>query len=242
MRLAGLLLAVGLAGPATAEVLGARYESPTDVYGHGAVDGGEYAALTFRLSDGRELSAGTFRTVYEDTAPRLVDLDLDGSPEVVTVVSYFDAGAAIRIWDEIPSADHPEGTTMAVVAETAPIGTRHRWLAIAGAADLDGDGRIEIAYVDRPHLAKVLRIVEVRAAADGWSLVEEAAATGFTNHKYRDPNIEGGVRLCNTPEIITASADWTRVQASRLVNGAIVTRDVGPYTGPQSMTEQLDCS
>ena len=31
-------------------------------------------------------------------------------------------------------------------------------LAPLGAADLDGDGKIELAYIDRPHLAKILRI------------------------------------------------------------------------------------
>ena len=31
------------------------------------------------------------------------------------------------------------------------IGTRFRWLAPLGAADLDGDGRVEIAYAETPH-------------------------------------------------------------------------------------------
>ena len=36
--------------------------------------------------------------VFEDTAPRLADLDGDGAPEVVTVVSIFDQGAQVMVW------------------------------------------------------------------------------------------------------------------------------------------------
>lgn len=240
--LAPALFALAFAGSATAEVLGAFYDVPTDVYGHGAIEGGEYAAIGFVLSPDRQIGSGTVGKVYEDTAPRLVDLDGDGTPEVISVISYFDSGAAIRIWDEVPSSDAPQGTTMAVVAETAPIGTRHRWLAIAGAADLDNDGHIEIAYVDRPHLAKILRVIEVRRTGDTWTLREQAAAPGFTNHRYRDPAIEGGIRLCDTPEIITSSADWQRVLATRLVGDTLRTRDLGPYEGPASLAAALICS
>jgi hypothetical protein len=45
-----------------------------------------------------------------------------------------------------------------LLAATPHIGSANRWLAPIGAADLDGDGRVEIAYVDRPHLARTLRI------------------------------------------------------------------------------------
>jgi hypothetical protein len=34
-----------MAGPAGAEITGARYAEPTSAYGHGAVAGGEYARL-----------------------------------------------------------------------------------------------------------------------------------------------------------------------------------------------------
>ena len=116
-----------------------------------------------------------------------------------------------------------------MAAETAPIGTRNRWLAIAGIADLDGDGRIEIAYVDRPHLARVLRVLEV---GPGFALREEASAGGHTNHRFGDGFIEGGVSDCGAgPEVLTADPGWSQVQGTRLVDGALVTRDLGPYSG-----------
>jgi hypothetical protein len=44
------------------------------------------------------------------------------------------------------------------IAATPYVGTRFLWLASLGAAALDGDGRVEIASVDRLHLDKILRI------------------------------------------------------------------------------------
>ena len=233
-------LAVLWPGLAFADITGARYDLPTDVYGHGALPGGEFAGITFFLTGDREIGATLFEAVYEDTAPRLVDLNGDGAPEVVTVRSSFTEGAAIRIWGTIPA---PEGTgpeVMAVLAETAPIGQRHRWLAIAGIADLDGDGRMDIAFVDRPHLARTLRIVTVDPDPAGWRMTEIASAEGHTNHHFGSPVIEGGLRACDRA-IVTASADWSRVLVSRLDGGAIVTQDAGPYTGPDSMTAATVC-
>jgi hypothetical protein len=51
------------------------------------------------------------------------------------------------------------------LASTPWIGQRFRWLAPVAAADLDGDGAMELAYVDRPHLARTLRVW--RIAFDG---------------------------------------------------------------------------
>jgi hypothetical protein len=131
--------------------------------------------------------------------------------------------------------DHVAGRP-AAVASTAPIGRRHRWLAIAGIADLDGDGRVEVAYVDRPHLARMLRVVEFRKTPEAWQITEDAAAPGHTNHRYGAAEIEGGVFDCGAgPEIITADTDWARVQATRLADGALTTRHLGAYTGPESL-------
>lgn len=114
--------------------------------------------------------------MFEDTAPRLTDLDGDGAPEVVTVVSTFAQGARLQIWAL-------RDTGLTPVAATSLIGTRHRWLAIAGVADLDGDGRMNIAYVDRPHLARVLRVVSVWRRGDDWHITPVAQAPGHTNHR-----------------------------------------------------------
>lgn len=236
--LAAAALAATAAIPAAAEVLSARYADPTGAYGHGVLPGGEYAGLEFRLSGGRVLGAAPHRAVYEDTAPRLVDLDGDGTAEVITVISYFDQGAALQIWDEVPDPDDPGGSVMAVVAETPPIGRAHRWLAVAGAADLDGDGRVEIAYVDRPHLAKILRIWRFE---DG-RLSEVASRAGLSNHRIGEAQITSGLRNCGAgPELVMPSGDWQRIMGLRLQGGKISSRDLGAFQPLEGLRRALRC-
>lgn len=235
---AAFAVSAGLAIPAAAEVLSARYISPTDAYGHGVLPGGEYAGLAFHLDGGRVLHSAADRAVYEDTAPRLVDLDGDGSAEVITVISYFDQGAALRIWDEVPVTDPPGGSTMAVVAETPPIGRAHRWLAVIGAADLDGDGHVEIAYIDRPHLARELRIWQFR---DG-ELEPVARRAGLTNHRIGEAFITSGLRNCGAgPELVTVDASWQRIMVTDLQAGQIRSRDIGAFDPKRGLEAALRC-
>ena len=166
--------------------------------------------------------------VFEDIAPRLADLDGDGvAAEAIAVEADQRQGARLAIYG-------PEG----LIAATPFIGTRFRWLAPLGAADLDGDGAPEIAYVDRPHLARVLRVWRF---ADG-RLTEVAEAPGHTNHRIGERDIAGGIRDCGAgPEMITASADWSQLLASRLVAGRIETRAIGPHRGRASFAAAMAC-
>jgi len=87
MRLA-LVCSLLLASAAKAEITDARYLDPTDRYGHGVVPGGEYDRLQFRLSGDRIVETSPIAdSVYEDTQPRLIDVDGDGSPEVMAFPS-----------------------------------------------------------------------------------------------------------------------------------------------------------
>jgi hypothetical protein len=234
-RLLPLALAFGLAqGAAAQDIRSATYDTPTDVYGHGALAQGEWAAILIGLDDLSARRHSIAPWVFEDTAPRLADLDRDGAPEVVTVVSRAGVGAAIWVWGM--TDDGPR-----VVARTAPIGQHHRWLAIAAVADLDSDGWTEIAYVDRPHLARILRVVTVRSEAGVWAMTEVASAPGHTNHRFGERLIQGGMVLCDVPELITATADWTRWQGTTFTGGQLVTRDLGPYTGADSVHAVLTC-
>ncbi len=228
--------------PLHAEITGASYRQATDIYGHGAVPNGEYAGIEFTVDGKRVIGAALFGAVYEDTAPRLVDVTGDGHPEVITVVSYFDRGAALRIWGERPAQDHPVGSDMVVLAETAPIGKRHRWLAVIGAADLDGDGATEIAYIDRPHLAKTLRIVRFEERKGRAELVEVAAKRGLTNHQFGQTSIVGGIRECGgRPEIITLDAEWRNVMATQMGKGQLISRRIARYTGRTSISDITSC-
>ncbi len=163
--------------------------------------------------------------VIEDIAPRWADVTGDALPEVVTVTSSFDEGGRLSIYDPISGAEPIHGPH---------IGRRNRWLAIAGIADLDGDGQNDIAYVDRPHLAKILRFWTVRDGA----LVEIASGDGFTNHRIGEETITSAVRTCDgISQIVTVDAGWSRILASHVVDGTVQTEDLGVYRGPASLAE-----
>lgn len=226
--LAFCLLHAGSA--ATAETIqSARFDAPTSRYAHGVLgDAIEYGALVLILQSG-----GTRRfdlpesAVFEDTAPRLVDLDGDNRPEILVVESDQRLGARLAIYDI-------DGR----VTATPYIGTRFRWLAPLGAADLDADGLVEIAYVDRPHLAKTLRIWRFEDNA----LTEVASLAGVTNHRIGEENIAGGIRDCaGAPEMILADATWQTLLALRFDGQTIASRRIGGGTSRSSFAKAMDC-
>ncbi len=253
MRLAACLLAIGLGGPAlacdypgpppgslearaeTGDILWAGYSDATDRYGHGIL-GDVWEAGGLRVSTGMNgpcsLSIILPRhSVFEDTGPRIVDLDGDNRNEVIAVETHRKTGAALAVYGL-------RNGRLRKIAATPNIGHTHRWLAPVGAADLDGDGHVEIAYIDRPHLAKTLRIWRYRKGR----LEHVADRSGLTNHKIGWDHIPGGIRDCGTgPELITADADWRRIMASTLHGGQITSRAVGRYTGPDSLNAALTC-
>lgn len=146
---------------------------PTERYAHGVLgDKIEGGGLVLELRDG---SRRTYRldpgSVFEDRRVRLADLDGDGRDEAIVVQSYLDAGAALAVFRA-----GPDGTEF--VDEVPAIGRPNRWLNPAGVADFDGDGTVEIAYVETPHIGGMLKLYELRNG----ELVAEAAAEGFSNH------------------------------------------------------------
>ncbi|WP_294621740.1 VCBS repeat-containing protein [uncultured Roseovarius sp.] len=230
-RRAWLALCLGLlAQAASAQVITkADYASPTTRYAHGVLgDAVEWGALRLTLADGRRLTMTLpEHLVFEDIAPRLADLDGDGAPEVITVEANLTKGARLAIYGS-------EGR----ITATPHIGQRNRWLAPIGAADMDGDGTIELAYIDRPHLAKTLRLWRYHKGR----LTEIATALDLTNHKIGWDHIPGGIRHCATgPEIITANGDWSRIMSTRMSSAGLTSRPVADYTGPDSLTAALAC-
>ena len=218
-----------LATSACAEtIVSAEYANPTDRYAHGILgDAIEWGALQITTDTGRRDFVLPEARVFEDVAPRLADLDGDGAPEVVVVETLNTAGAQLAIYDETGK-----------IAATPHIGQTNRWLAPIGVADLDGDGLMEIAYIDRPHLAKTLRVWRFVEGA----LVPVADLPGLTNHRIGESDIGGGIRDCGEgPEMITASADWSRVMATSLSNGVLTTRDVGRHVDRSSFAAALAC-
>jgi len=230
MRAVGAALFALIATSAAAETItAARYISPTGRYAHGILgDALEWGGLQLSLADGSARRFDLPRNhVFEDIAPRLVDVTSDGAPEVLVIETDVNRGAALAIYG-------PEGK----ITETPHIGQSNRWLAPLGAADLDGDGAIEIAYVDRPHLARVLRVWRF---ANG-SLSEVAQMEGLTNHRIGEQYISGGIRDCEgVPEVVLADADWQRMVAVTLKGGQLAQRDIGPFAGAESFAAALTC-
>ncbi|MEN8660823.1 MAG: VCBS repeat-containing protein [Marivita sp.] len=239
MRLAHVAaLVIGLTSQSAAqEIVSARYDGPTTRYPHGVLgDDIEYDTLVVRLSDGREMSARWARDiVFEDLAPRVVDVDGDGAPEVVVVESHEAQGARLAVWGLVDGS-------LAAKAATPFIGTRFRWLAPAAVADLDGDGLVELAYVDRPHLAKVLRVWRYEALNTGQvGLTEVATLDGVTNHRIGWDYIAGGLRDCGQgPEIVLADAGWASIVAVTFDGTSLRRRRLGDYTA-ESLESALYC-
>ena len=232
MLVRAALTAACLAGPALAEgVREARYADPTDRYAHGVLgDAIEHGALEIVTESGRRSRIVLPEPrVFEDTAPRLFDVDGDGGDEVIVVEADNRLGARLSIYDA-------EG----LVAANAFIGRRFRWLAPVGvgAADLDGDGAVEIAFVDRPHLRKTLRVFQF----GNGGLTPLAELPGVTNHRIGEPDIAGGIRDCGAgPEMIVATADWARVLAVAFDGAGFRKTDLGPHAGRETFARAMDC-
>ena len=232
--LAAALVAVSPAASlAQSQIKSAKFSEPTTRYAHGVLgDDIEYGALEIRVeNNGAEVLKKVtlpLNRVFEDIKPRLIDLTGDGALEVVVVESQADTGAQLSVYDA-------KGQKLAA---TPHIGQANRWLAPIGAADFDGDGHIEIAYIDRPHLAKTLRLWRFKNG----QLRQVAALEGLTNHKIGWDFIASGVRDCgNGPEMITADARWQHIMATRFDGKTIAARRVGPYRGPDSINQALSC-
>lgn len=212
----------------------AEFSGPTTRYRHGVLgDAVEWSGLVLvveRAQGGSDEIRFELPQdhVFEDLQPRLVDLDLDGQADAAMVVETdMSRGAALALYGAAGK-----------IAETPHIGRSNRWLAPIGAADLDGDGRVELAYIDRPHLAKTLRIWRFEAG----NLSELSSKQGLTNHRIGEDFITSGLRRCNgKSELVTVDSGWRKIVATSLVAGKLTSREIGDFSGAQSLQNALNC-
>ncbi len=222
------IVALCAASVSAQTISNAHYGAPTTRYAHGVLgDAIEYGALVL-VVDGTEITIVLpEHRVFEDIAPRVVDLDQDGKPEVIVVESDQTKGAQLAIYG-------PSGK----ITATPFIGRANRWLAPIGAADLNEDGLIEVAYIEKPHLSKTLRVWQYTDE----QLIEIASATGLTNHRIGDDFIVSGIRNCVADKaMITVSADWRFIVATRFVGETLTFETLAPYTGPNDLDPFLAC-
>lgn len=192
-------------------IVAAWYADPTDRYGH-AVLGDEIEAGTLRVetTDKKTMSIALPQSeVFEDRTPRLADLDGDGRSEIVTIRSSLTRGAAVTVYGL-------RGGELVQLASTPFIGTRNRWLNIAGIAPFRGRKGREIAYVQTPHIGGTLFFY----AFENGRLRNVGELSGFSNHAIGSremrlsalADIDGDGRM----EIAVPAADRRKLRLIRL--------------------------
>jgi len=187
---AGLLLAMNATAPADSrlpdgivskgdnDIAQAWLTRPTDRYAHGILgDAIEAGGLAVKTRSGAVLELVLpDELVFEDRQARLHDLDGDGRDEIIVVLASVTEGGALAIYGV------REGK-LVKLAQTPHIGRSNRWINPAEFADLDGDGRIEITAVWKPHLARELQAWRY---ADG-RLSHVTTIEGYSNREIHSP-------------------------------------------------------
>jgi hypothetical protein len=150
---------------------------PTTRYQHGALgDRIEAGGLEIETSEGERLRFELPNdSVFEDTRPRLADLDGDGLDEVIVIRSYRELGAALAVIANRQGVLGP-------IAETPAVGATNRWANPVGegVGDFDGDGLLELALIETPHIGGTLYIFRL----ENGRLEEVTGLRGLSNHRF----------------------------------------------------------
>lgn len=196
--------------------IAAWYGSPTDRYRHNILgDAIEAGALHVAFRDGRKYSLILPRAqVFEDRTPRMVDLDGDGQPEIITIKSYQNGGGSVAIYGV-------RGNALVELANNKPIGRANRWLNIAGIADYAGTGSQQIAYVETPHIGGTLYLLEWQ----GKELTPIASLPGFSNHKigsrHQDLSADISWTGDSRPELVVPSDNLRQLRVVGIEGGQL---------------------
>lgn len=199
--------------------------SPTRRYAHAVLgDDLEASALRVQTRSGRTLAATLPEDcVFEDLVPRLVDLDADGRDEVVVVQSCQSTGAMITAWGVV------NGRLVRKAAGGA-IGMPHRWLNPIGFGDFDGDGRLEIAVVETPHIGGIVKIYRLA----GTTLVLVAERARYSTHAPGSTDLGLGqvVRLGRTDGLLVPNQQRDHLVVLALRDGRLAELARAPLGAP----------
>jgi hypothetical protein len=199
---------------------------PTDLYPHGILgDRTEPQGIVILASDGAMENHWSLddRTVFETLAPIWIDLDRDGSREIVITRSGDAAGASLQVFSE----------TGDLVAAGPPIGAAFRWTHLLAVGPLGPDGAQEIVTVRTPHIGGVLEYYRLR----GSHLELVHARPGFSTHRIGSRNLDTAVAAdldgdgraevllpsqdFRTLHLVARSSTGSRVIWSRELDGAM---------------------
>lgn len=158
------------------DVRSAWYVAPTTRYAHGILgDAIEAGGLRVELASGAQTTLSLpDDQVFEDRTPRLADLDGDGRTEIITIRSSTRLGGSVAVYGV-------RGEALVELGATPYIGRSNRWLNIAGIADFTGQGGLQVAFVETPHIGGTLKL----AAFHGNAMQVVAQIGGFSNHGIR---------------------------------------------------------
>lgn len=155
------------------DIVQAWYTEPTKRYGHAILgDGIEAESLVVKIKNGKKLVVKLSEEfVFEDRYPRIVDLDRDGTNEVIVIKSSNKLGGSVSVYGM-------RNNRLVEKASSGFIGRTNRWLNIAGISDFTGNGKNEISYVQTPHIGGTLFFLSYNKG----KMRKIAALDGFSNH------------------------------------------------------------
>ena len=219
-----------------ASTLTARYTDPTTRYTHGILGDGIEGGGLLVVKDGKSYYYKLDdQFVFEDLQPRIADVDNDGQPEFVTILTSLTKGAGVGIFKLV-------NDKVVLLATSEFVGMPNRWLNIAAIADLDNDGKVEIAWVQTPHIGGILRVANV---VDGQLAIVDQKS-GYSNHRIGQRNLCLSVLADSRPlkTLYLPTNEYTEVAGLQLVNGKLteVSR-VSKTTDPaRPLFEQVNVS
>jgi len=184
----------------------------------------EPSGVRVKLANGKVLTLMLDEDqVFEDRTPRLADLDGDGRDEIVLQLTSLSKGGSLAAYSVVAGQ-------LALKAKTAFIGQPFRWINPAGIADYDGDGVLDVALVQMPHLAKRLEIWTLRAG----EFVRTQSVEDVSNHRIYSPDTDmsasGDFNGDGIADLAILSGDYSKVRVFSFANAQA--KEIGAFPLP----------